>query len=283
MGERSDEQHYAKDYGNVAIGAGLTLDDQLDTQQTLALLVDSISNGYDVSGRLRLSTKTSADGSITMTSRNYDGLNRVVTYDDGTNVLQYTYNADDTVARLDVGTSSYNVYTYDTVGNLRSQTSKKTSNNDVLGTYDYTYVMGASGYQQKTIAASANGHTNTTTYDYDFRGQLTRVDNPSESTKSYFAYSTDGKIATKLENATGSTPSQTIERRRFDHRSLLRFGLFLGNKLRDPPGDSTVEGVRKTIGCDPSQRYRKSHRDRHLIALRTLCFGRAGAGFRWRA
>lgn len=124
----------------------------------------SIQYSYDSGGRRTQMT----DQSGFTVNYAYDSAGRLSTLTNGAGntMVSYTYNANGSVARKDLGNGTYTIYTYDH-GRL-AQVAHHAANGSVNGSFTYAY----DSLGRKTGMTSPDG---TYSYAYDADGQLTSV------------------------------------------------------------------------------------------------------------
>jgi hypothetical protein len=108
------------------------------------------------------------------------------------------------------------------------QETRRTSNNDFISSYTYSYVLGEGGYLQRQIIASGNGN-GTTNINYNYRDEINYTTSSSGSTYVYI-YDLNGQIITKSVSGTG------LER----EQQVFVGGTLIGNKRTDPNGAVTM-------------------------------------------
>jgi YD repeat-containing protein len=170
----------------------------------------SVAFTYDQQGRRLSMTTGSTPGSAGISARDaittnsiYDPAGHLMTIDDGTNTLAYTYNPHSQRLSMSVsGTSSSTLnlnYNYDAAGRLTT-----IANDDQ--THRYTYHPGT-----RQLATRTSGNV-TTTYAYDTgQGMLTSIENKAGATiVSKYAYTINNRGQRTQVSQTGAafaTPS----------------------------------------------------------------------------
>ena len=205
--------------------------------------IDTLMNGdgelvvdYDYDKYGRLIKITNGNGTYSTYSYNvYGDVTAIEHYGkDGilTGFNRYTYNADNLVATKETEEGTWN-YSYDKVGQLTSAVLKDTSNN-VLRSENYTY--DAMGNRTKSVIDGV-----TTTYTYNNMNQIVSANgfaykydadgNLLEDEKRTYTWTTDNRVASETDKATGQTWTYTYDA--------------LGNRI-----SSTTNGVTTTYTVD---------------------------------
>ena len=205
--------------------------------------IDTLMNGdgelvvdYDYDKYGRLIKITNGNGTYSTYSYNvYGDVTAIEHYGkDGilTGFNRYTYNADNLVATKETEEGTWN-YSYDKVGQLTSAVLKDTSNN-VLRSENYTY--DAMGNRTKSVIDGV-----TTTYTYNNMNQIVSANgfaykydadgNLLEDEKRTYTWTTDNRVASETDKASGQTWTYTYDA--------------LGNRI-----SSTTNGVTTTYTVD---------------------------------
>ena len=240
VGNRVQEDTYTIDlFGasittlkDVANKAATNVYEALDDATIPGLRKSENANYYDANGRAtRTWSRTS--GGYSYVNWTYNDLDQVAKqqFDNGGNTADYTYNADGSVNNINTYgnvTDNRASYTYDAAGNVTYQETRRTSNNDFISSYTYSYVLGEGGYLQRQITASGNG-TNTTNIYYNYRDEIHYTATTSGTSYAY-TYDLNGQIITK------SAINNINER----EQQVFVGGTLIGNKRTDPNGAVTM-------------------------------------------
>jgi len=222
----SDELGHVTNYTYTQYGEIDTM-----TNEKGKLVVD-----YDYDRFGRLAKVSNGNGTYSTYSYNdYDEVTAIEHYSkDGTltGFNRYTYNTDNLVATKETSEGTWS-YSYDKVGQLTSAVLKDTSNN-VLRSENYTY--DAMGNRTKSVIDGV-----TTTYTYNNMNQIVSANgfaykydadgNLLEDEKRSYTWTTDNRVASETDKATGQTWTYTYDA--------------LGNRI-----SSTTNGVTTTYTVD---------------------------------
>ena len=222
----SDELGHVTNYTYTQYGEIDTL-----TNEKGKLVVD-----YDYDRFGRLAKVSNGNGTYSTYSYNdYDEVTAIEHYGkDGTltGFNRYTYNADNLVATKETSEGTWS-YTYDKVGQLTSAVLKDASDK-VLRSESYTY--DAMGNRTKSVIDDV-----TTTYTYNNMNQIVSANgfaykydadgNLLEDEKRTYTWTTDNRVASETDKATGQTWTYAYDA--------------LGNRI-----SSTTNGVTTTYTVD---------------------------------
>ncbi len=185
---------------------GDTVTYSYDNNGTLAKVKDSATGitttyHYDLSDRLAKYTE-SGSGYSHSVSYTYDKLNNLTdlkeTVNGTTHLTTYTYDDDNRVICKITGLLAV-YYSYDTLGRVTQQVTKRGS--ATVKTETYTYYGNST--QVASHAVTANGTTSTTTYTYDGNGNILSISDGTNTTS--YAYDTANQLVRENNQAAGYT------------------------------------------------------------------------------